>query len=307
MSEITLLDYNLRQLRKTFNKKYENYIVTRIFHGINSVTDDIQMITQQYIKRENNFALTDLYFPQFKLHIEIDEYHHENEYNKILDVKRELEIVEATTHYIERIKMRDFNGDIYLLNQKIDSLITNILNRRITENIIPWHIGEEYNLSDDIYKFLEVGEVKVSDNLRFRTIMDASNFFGQEVEGMQRGFFKSKKYPKFNMWFPKFYKNNSWDNKLVEDAEFLLKNDCKYGDLIQEKLLEKPKGQHQMQKHYNNLINENIQRIVLPRFRDNLGFIVYKFMGIYKVDKELSSIEGGMIYRRISEKLNLKQ
>lgn len=36
-----------KQLEKTHKKNDENYVVTRIWHGLNSL--DIKMITQQYI------------------------------------------------------------------------------------------------------------------------------------------------------------------------------------------------------------------------------------------------------------------
>ena len=70
-------EYIVNQLKRTFNKKYENYCITRIYHLLNRL--DIQIITQQMFRRsENNIALADLYFPQLALVIEIDE-HHENQ------------------------------------------------------------------------------------------------------------------------------------------------------------------------------------------------------------------------------------
>lgn len=314
MSKITLLDYNLMQLRKTFNKKYENYIISRILHGINSVADDVQMITQQYVKKDNKYYFTDLYFPQFNLHFEIDEYHHDNELNKTSDQKRELEIVEVTSHNIEHIRISEYNNNLELLNNRVDEIISKLLIRHNSVDFKPWTIGDEYSTMESLNKYANKGYVEVSDNLRFRKIMDASNFFGQDVKGMQRAFFKSKKYPEITLWFPKFYSNLKWDNKLIDDEKFLHENGLKYGDLIQEKPLIQDESliqketliKNRMEKHYEHHINESGKRIVLPRFRDNLGFIVYKFMGIYQVDKELSSIDGGMIYRRISENFNLQ-
>lgn len=73
---MNLLEYNINQLKKSKGKKYENYVISRIVHGINHF-DDIKFITQQYVKNaDNKYYFTDLFFPQLGLHIEIDEPHH---------------------------------------------------------------------------------------------------------------------------------------------------------------------------------------------------------------------------------------
>ena len=46
-------------------------------------------------------------------------------------------------------------------------------------------------------------------------------------------------------------------------------------------------------------MNEETERITFPRVRDNLGFVFYRFKGIFKIDKELSSLETGVIFKRI--------
>src|SRR5690606_23199633 len=107
---MNLLEYNLRQLRRSYKKKYENYVVSRIFHSVNRF-EDVQMVTQQYVKRPEGFALTDLYFPQFKLHVEVDELHHEATKNIIEDNYRELDIINATEgHRFRRIKINEISG-----------------------------------------------------------------------------------------------------------------------------------------------------------------------------------------------------
>ena len=69
-------EYIANQLKRTFNKKYENYCITRIYHLLKR--NDVQIITQQMFKRKEDgkIALADLYFPQINLSIEIDEPHH---------------------------------------------------------------------------------------------------------------------------------------------------------------------------------------------------------------------------------------
>lgn len=65
---------------------------------------DIKFITQQHVTRAEGRALTDLFFPQLALHIEVDESHHE--YNIDNDKVREADIVNATGHKFERINVK---------------------------------------------------------------------------------------------------------------------------------------------------------------------------------------------------------
>ena len=80
-------EYITNQLKKSFGKKYENYCITRIYNLLNRL--DVQIITQQLFKRENGrIALADLYFPQIKLVVEVDEWQHQKEWNRKDDANR---------------------------------------------------------------------------------------------------------------------------------------------------------------------------------------------------------------------------
>lgn len=71
------LDYISRQLARAEKKKFEHYVVTRIWHLLNDTR--IKIVTQQYVSRREGKALTGMYFPQLEIHIEIDEGHHKNQ------------------------------------------------------------------------------------------------------------------------------------------------------------------------------------------------------------------------------------
>jgi len=45
-------EYITNQLKKTFNKKYENYCITRIYHLLNR--NDVQIITQQMFHKKDD-------------------------------------------------------------------------------------------------------------------------------------------------------------------------------------------------------------------------------------------------------------
>lgn len=297
---MNILEYNLNQLSKTKGKKYENYVISRIIHGINHF-EDIKFITQQYVKKTaDGYYFTDLFFPQFELHIEIDENFHNSEDNVEKDKLRELEIIEATNHKFIRINISDLEFDINKINNQIDEIIKEIIYLRSKSNFKPWKIDDEFINESKKQHFFEKGYIQTNDNIRFRKIVDGCNFFGQDVRGMQKGWIRSKKYFGYYLWFPKFYNNSEWDNKLV-DSELNGYGNFKYGDYIQEKRC----NQDLMQKHYDDILKQDVKRIVLPRFIDNLGFISYKFMGIYEIERDLSSVKNGIIYKRISENFNL--
>ena len=100
---MTKREYVIRQIAKTNKKNYENYVVTRIYHLLNRI--DVKFVTQQYVNRPEGHALTDMYFPQIKLHVEIDEPFHKKQIG--LDIHRETDIIQATDQHISRIKITD--------------------------------------------------------------------------------------------------------------------------------------------------------------------------------------------------------
>ena len=105
-------DYIIRQLGRTKHKKYESYVVSRIFHLLDDL--DIKFITQQYVSRPEGRALTDLYFPQIQLHVEVDEEHHKS--NVEDDRIREADIVNATGHEVVGI---DVSTSIEQINDSL--------------------------------------------------------------------------------------------------------------------------------------------------------------------------------------------
>ncbi|WP_142785930.1 AbaSI family restriction endonuclease [Changchengzhania lutea] len=282
---MTELEYIIKQISKTNKKNYENYVVTRIWHGLNCL--DIKFVTQQYVNRPNGYALTDMFFPQFDLHIEIDEPAHIS--REELDKKREIDVINSTNHCFERIAITDSTNAINEQTDKIIELIKNLRRKKTKNNTYePWDLEKEF--SPDFYR--KKGYLDIKENPAFRTILDASNCLGQNYKGVQRAYFKSKIYDNHYLWFPKFYENADWDNKISDDGETIF---------------EKCKIDGRIDTHYSDLINSPIKRIAFPRSIDNLGFVLYKFKGIFEIDKERSSPENGMVYKRIHTRFEIKK
>lgn len=109
-------EYIVKQLHRTHNKKFENYCITRIWHLLNDL--DIKIVTQQYIVRPSGYALADLYFPQFKLIVEIDEEQHLG--HKLEDSIRDKDVINAVNFEIYRI---DTSKSLEEIHKKIDEIV----------------------------------------------------------------------------------------------------------------------------------------------------------------------------------------
>lgn len=281
---MTKRDFIIRQIAKTNKKNFENYVVTRIYHLLNR--SDLKFVTQQYVNRPEGHALTDMYFPQLGLHIEIDEPFHKKQ--KQLDIHREREIIQATDHEIKRVEITQ---DIEFINLQIN-LIVGELAKRIEQKEKektwePWDLEQEFK--PQYYR--EKGYLDVSENPSFRRIVDACNCLGQNYKAVQRGWFKSKLYPNHNIWFPKFYENEGWANSISNDGKTITEK-CKVPDLHK--------------SWFEGSINNPDKIIAFPRSVDNLGFRLYKFAGVFETDVASSSLENGIVLRLSEARLELK-
>lgn len=73
-------DYILRSLSKITKKRWEHYVINRIFHKLDD--PEIEFVCQQCIRKANSpdkIYLADLFFPQLALYLEIDEEHHDSD------------------------------------------------------------------------------------------------------------------------------------------------------------------------------------------------------------------------------------
>lgn len=270
-------EYIIRQLDRAKNKKYEAYVVTRIIHLINDFS--IKFITQQYVTRPEGRALTDLFFPQFGLHIEVDEGQHFINNNIKEDKIREADIINATGHEILRV---DVTKSFESINTEINGIVKKIKKLRNDNYFIPWDIDAEYNPKTYISK----GYIDVSDNVAFKTIKDACNCFGHNYSGYQRA---GASHPNSDimLWFPKLFPNGEWNNKISNDER-----------TITEKNENNLKAKEHVISHINNRKKHQHQRIVFAKVKGNLGDVLYRFRGLYKLDIQKSNEKIGLVWMR---------
>lgn len=277
------LEFISRQLSRTNNKRYESYAIHRLWHKLDNA--DLKYVTQQYVKRNDRYYLTDLYLPQLNLHIEIDESHHLGRAEQ--DGLRELDVIEATRHEVARIKV---SNDLEEFNYAIDSVVKRIEDKvsKLKEDgeFEAWDLEKEFD--PEFYR--NKGYLDVSENPAFRRIVDAANCLGQNAVAYQTAFIRSKVYENHHLWFPRLYKTPGWNNSISPDEMYIY---------------EKPEDESNTTSHLERVKMLGTKRIVFPRVKDNLGIVLYRFKGVYEFDADRSDKTNGVVYKRIASEFRI--
>lgn len=274
--------YIQKQFSRANGKTLELYVTTRLWHKLDR--QDIEFITQQPIKGDSNGRyFTDIFFPQLNLHIEIDEAYHKKLSQQERDQLRQLDIVNVTGHKILRV---DATKTIDEVNLQIDSIIEKI-------NSLIEELGEDFEPWDGIDKppsyYIDKGYIDYKENALFRRIVDACNCFGLNYKGNQRAYVKHPIEAECALWFPKLYENEEWDNSISEDNL-----------IIKEKYIgNKSTWKEAIEVNINKLRKK---RLVFAKVKSPLGWIMYRFMGIYELDIDASLESEYSVYRKISDK-----
>ena len=284
-------DYLLRNISKISHKKWELYVITRILHLLND--KDIEFVCQQYINPPDNrdYYLADICFPSLELYCEIDELQHSKKNHQSNDLLRQREILEATNWIEKRIKIFDKNKQILSLREidlQIDDFL-NYLKKRKTEIEkrkkvkLTWNFEDKYNPNPHIQK----GFIKVEDNVVFRYHRDALKLFGYDKGHYQSAVWNIKEKNEF-VWFPKLYRNKSWNNKLING-----------GDEISQEKISNNKVVAFNEWNSNKKLDKKI--IVFAHYKNVLGQTVYKFYGRYQTDWNNSNRFKQYFYREDKE------
>ncbi len=276
------IDYIARQLARAENKRFEHYVVTRIWHLLNDLS--IKFVTQQYVTRPQGRALTDMFFPQLQTHIEIDEGHHKKliEWDKL----READIINATEHEIIRI---DVTQHIEQINRDIDEVVSRLKDKKKEKptDFTAWDLEAEQNPRT----YIERGYIDLKDDVAFKTCIDAANCFGNNYKprGIWTGAAKHPKETGKIIWFPKLYKNGEWNNRISDDETVIWE------------INEFPEKAKVAIDHW--IKSEIHNRIVFPRVKSPLGDVMYRFKGEYELDLQATNYQQGLVWKRVSERV----
>jgi len=270
-------------------KGLETYVISRIWHLLNN--EDVKLVPQQYVRHsDGQYSLTDIYFPQFDIHIEVNEPGHYKTQAKIFsDSIREKNIIESSGH---RVRTIDCTKNITEIHSQIDAIIKEIKAAIATQiaqkTFKPWQPEFEYKA--EFYKGHSL--LKVSDDVALETIEQICELFKVKVPKM--GFLRKGAVPYSLMentilWWPSDY-NPKWENRISPD-----------GNTITERAInEKIPG-----AHATGVLSHPHRRITFFKDRDILGYTYYRFKGVFELDMSRSNTANGLFWSRVSDSVQL--
>lgn len=278
------LDYITKFLYKIKNKKIESYVISRLWHRLDD--DRVKFVFQQYVKRDDEkYALADLYLPQVNMIIEVNEPFHLN--NIEVDEIRNSQV--ATSAGAD-IRITDCSLALEVIHQKIDEIIVEIQNciKQQGDKFRPWQ-GED-TLTVDYHK--DKGYLLVDDDEYIKTIDDACAIF--DATPKHKGFLRVAGAPipsktNWHIWCPKT-DHHIWHNSISEDR-------CT--------IIEYNKDESKRAEHVTREVNNDQVRVTFLREKDNLGFVFFKFVGVFKLDKSRSLSDNMCVWIRISDRYDL--
>ena len=288
-------DYLVKTFSRTKRKDYENYILTAIWHKLNNM--DLKPVSQQYVKRQNgSHALMDLYFPQLHIGIEVDEAHHKDNVEE--DKLRMDDIISAVSEESinDFLCLRiDATESIEGINERINEIVS-IIEERATETTLVWKTYEE-----ELNELKNQDYLSIYDDIPFRYIKDITNtVFGKNYKGFQRVFVKMSE--KTRLWCPKLSIIENGETKSVAAGWLnILAKDWSY---IDESHVDKETVKERS-ANYLEEIETGLERVVFAKYKDNLGFNRYQFVGVFKSIGISPDNDEFVRYERIDDKVKI--
>lgn len=281
----TKIDYISSHFKKIQHKKYELYVLSRLWHQLND--DDIHFVFQKCLYRDSNGkrALADLFLPQFNMLVEVDEQYHDQQV--AADELRTKEILNMCKTEVEVIRVSISKGEV---NEQISKIIDKIRKRKAEKQkegtFAPWSANDkEFTAAYHISKgYLDV---------------DRGDFFLKTNEAFGT-FFPEKRYqssgavllndPRILLWCPKA-KNKQWKNTLSEDGEILE---------------EVPTDDSVDTAHWFSYNKKNAWRVIFLKENTEYDKCLCRFIGVFRLDQEQSS-EHKCIWRRVAKRLTISK
>ena len=283
-------EYILRSLSKIRHKTWEYFVISRIIHKLDD--PDIEFVTQQLVRRpDGSRALTDLFFPQFNLHLEIDESHHfepsdsgetDSLMRVLTDSLREQDIVDQTGNEIVRIGVFNLTDGsekpLSTISAVTDRFVQRLqLERRAQEAkgaFIPWDFDRRF----DPARIIAKGKISIADNVLFRLQIDAMKCFGFTGAGWMKGAWRIPDSSGDWLWFPRLFEHDMWNNEL-----------CDGGRVINERARSEPKlnekARESLKKQRTDLAKDPHRNIIVfSKAKDALGNRLLRYVGTFKAN-----------------------
>ena len=141
----------------------------------------------------------------------------------------------------------------------------------------------------DAQYYIDRGYIDVNDGAEFRTIAAAASCFGKKYRGLQRSYFRHPKEPNKRLWFPKFYENDEWSNRISADKAVITSKS------------NFPERNRQEIDNINP--DEEYIVVVFAREKNLSGNLMYCFKGEYQLDQNAMSYENGHVWNKIGTRV----
>ena len=184
----------------------------------------------------------------------------------------------------------DCDCDIQEIHRQVMDVVSLIKQRisELGENFKPW--DDANTLSVEYHR--NKGCLKVEDNECLRTTEDVAAVFGTKAR--HRGFLRvsgAASPGKKNeiVWWPNT-EHRLWHNELSEDGMFIY---------------EYPKAEDKRAAHLAQWKESTQTRVTFLRYKDDLGFCFYRFVGVFRLNREKSIQERKCVWERVSDTYQL--
>lgn len=284
----------MRTFARTKKKDYENYILTAIWHKLDNL--NLKPVTQQYVKRREGYARMDLYFPQLQIGIEVDEAYHKNHQTqdrlRMDDILSAVKAEEIGNFQVFRL---DATLSIEALHKRIDE-VTDRIREQMEKEPLHWHTYEE-----ELELCRGQSHLSIYDSITFQDIKDIANtIFGKNAKRYQRSYFRIRE----NMWLwcPKLSIVDQgqtksaaagWLNVLADDWSYIDESH-KDEEIVAER-----------KETYQTEVESGQERAVFAKYKDNLGFHRYRFVGVYRLTGISPDDSRFMRYERVSDRVEI--
>lgn len=286
------LDYITRLFQKTSTKAIEHYVLTRLWHRLDDY--EIEMLPQQYVNRHaDKYALTDVYFPQVKLHVEVNEQAHYDSAERIqADALRRVEIESRTGHELVVIDCRD---ELDLIHFQIDDVVKKIKSmvgeQRRRNKFEAWDPAQKRD--PEYWKDRRV--ISVTDNISLPNIEAICELFNADFRKTKRGFLRrgAISHPRHSnvlIWWPSEHTRQGWRNTLIEDETAII---------------ETHENAERRYQQFRDYYGAPQTRYTFFQYKDVLGFTSYRFKGVFEFDSSRSNSETGITWKRVSDRISL--
>ena len=251
----------------------------------------MKFVVQQYIRRtQDKYALADLYLPQLNIFIEINEPYHKDENGVLREIDR-IRNEEILNVVHSKPIVIDCDCDIQKIHRQVTDVVLLIKQRisELGENFKPW--DDASTLSVEYHR--NKGYLKVEDNECLRTTEDVAAVFGTKPK--HRGFLRASGAAIPNkkneiVWWPNT-EHRLWHNELSEDGMFIY---------------EYPKVEDKRAAHLKQWLSAPEEtRVTFLRYKDDLGFCFYRFVGVFRLNRDKSIRENKCVWERVSDTYQL--